>query len=362
MVAHNSVTYINRTTPLTITSEEIDLDRCYKDSEIVVEVHAAALNPIDILLHALSYPSISGRKKKVLGKDYSGVVVKAGKSVKGFKVGDLVNGMYEDFLYRARGSVSNYLILDPSKQLSIAHFKKLEGQTDDDAFIQNAGWPLIFGTAHTLLTEKKQNLGPDSKVLVLGASTSVGNALLKIAKNELKIGTVVGTCSEGSIQYNKETVGFDHLVPYNDTSKSAAQHIRDYVKNELHGEKFDLIADCCGSNEFFPFINEIMKSKTKNGHYLTIVGDNKFNYRKIELLKAINICGLIRRFNPFKNYNYSFTMVPSASDYMELGAKMIQKGTYKPQIDSVYDFEQYQDAVERLLSNRAKGKIVIKVK
>ncbi|CAI4895734.1 CLL_collapsed_G0042260.mRNA.1.CDS.1 [Saccharomyces cerevisiae] len=38
---------------------------------------------------------------------------------------------------------------------------------------------------------------------------------------------------------------------------------------------------------------------------------------------------------------------------------MIKKGTYKPPIDSVYEFDQYKEAIDRLMSNRAKGKVFL---
>lgn len=107
VVTNRAVTYINNTTPATITSSKLDLRTCYKDSELVIEVHAAALNPIDFITHELCSSYIFGKYPKTYSRDYSGVVVKAGKHVdRSWKVGDKVNGMYSH-IYGERGSLSH---------------------------------------------------------------------------------------------------------------------------------------------------------------------------------------------------------------------------------------------------------------
>ena len=359
MVENKSVTYVNCNTPLSITSKDINLDTCFTDKEIVVEVHSAALNPIDALLYSFSAGPISGSAPKVYGKDYSGIVVKSGKSVKDFKVGDQVNGMYVETLTRNQGSLTHYLVFDPILQPAISNIHQA-GEASSDVFNMHAAWPLVFGTAYSLLYNYGQKLGPDSKILVLGASTCVGNAVVRIAKEELKVGTVVGTCSSTSVEYNKK-FGFDYLIPYNDPKLSAPHYAVDLVNNTFNGEKFDLIADCCGGNTFFPVTSKILKCKNNNGYYITIVGDNKIDYRSPSFLEFLNFRTFFRVVNPFRGYNYAMVMLQPHNNYMKLGSKMIEEGTYTPPIDSVYKFEQFQEAVDRLTSCKAKGKVVVSI-
>ena len=65
----------------------------FVQGQVLVEVHAASLNPVDKVIRAgylkemvpLSFPA-------TLGGDFSGVVAEVGEAVSGFKVGDLVYG------------------------------------------------------------------------------------------------------------------------------------------------------------------------------------------------------------------------------------------------------------------------------
>lgn len=357
IVTNSAVTFVNNKTPAKITTEEIDLNACFTDDEIVVEIHAAALNPVDFLLHSFAYSFILNGKPKVYSRDYSGVVIRAGKNVSKWKVGDKVTGMF-DHVYGDRGALSNYLILNPDKNVAIARLAKFDDEKYDD-FILNAAWPLVFGTAYSALLKQGQTLGPESKVLVIGASTSVSNAFIQIAKHHLHIGTVVGVSSKASMEHNKE-LGFDYMVPYNDGS--AVEHVKDLIKNKLNNEKFDLIFDSVGNSDFYPLHDTFLKPKNEGSLYATIVGDSKFNYLNPSLWDILPNFHIFKRYGPFKCYNYSNFLLHPLSEYMELGVEMIEKGEYKPAIDSVYDFKDFQQALDRIRSNKAKGKVVIRLK
>lgn len=364
MVSNRAVTFINKDTPCVISTTELDLDTCYNPNEIVIKIHAAALNPVDVLLYKFAYSFLVGSGKKVYGRDYSGVIVKAGADVKDYAVGDRVNGMF-DKLYGEKGTLCDHLILDPKKSIAItkmSDFPKTDKpktlETND--FIRNAAWPLVFGTAYSLLYNFNQKFTEDSVILVIGASTSVGNAIIQMAKHELKIGTVIGVCSSKSFPFN-EKAGFDYLVAYDDPSKPVVETVQGYLKNELKGKKLDLIADCVGNNQFFPVIYDILKPKSENSQYLTIIGDKKGNYQNPTVCGMISLGGIIRRLNPFRGYNYTSVMLKPQTEYMKLGAKMVKNGTYMPIIDSVYEFDQFQQGIDRLTSNRTKGKVVINI-
>ena len=81
IVTNSAVTFVNNKTPAKITTEEIDLNACFTDDEIVVEIHAAALNPIDFLLHSFAYSFILNGKPKVYSRDYSGCLLYTSRCV-----------------------------------------------------------------------------------------------------------------------------------------------------------------------------------------------------------------------------------------------------------------------------------------
>lgn len=357
-VVNRAISFINSRTPATITSKKIDLDHCFKDTEIVVKIHAASLNPIDLMVHNFSWRLPFNSHPKAFSRDYAGVIVRVGDKVDSkWKVDDRVVGCFFH-VYGEQGTLSDYLILNPNEQKAIAHIHDTTKQDPTyDPFILNASWPLVFGTAYTALFDYNQRLGPDSKILVIGASTSVSYALVQIAKKTLNVGTVVGICSSQSFEYNK-TAGFDHLVPYD--QGPITEEVGKLLVGSLKNEKFDLIFDSVGNKDFFPVVDKFLKPKSENSYYISIAGDNKLNFNG-HPFGVTSIRSLLRSANPFKGYNYSFEVLPCKQEYMDLGVKLVTEGKYVPKIDSVYDFDDYQKAMDRLKSNRAKGKVVIKI-
>ncbi|SCW00909.1 LAFE_0D00804g1_1 [Lachancea fermentati] len=358
IVENRAVAFKTRKGPNEIIAEKLDLDSCFTDDEIVIKVHAAALNPVDLLVKAYAYSWIAGCEPKTLSRDYSGVIVRRGKNIKEFDIGDKVVGSF-DHLFGKEGSLSNYLTLDPKKHPSITKMPSF-GDSEYDDFVLNAAWPLVFGTAYMGLglLDKSQNLGPDSRILVIGASTSVSNALVQIAKNHLKVKSVVGICSKSSFERNKE-LGFDHLVAYDE--EVVTDGVKKLIDTEFNGGKFDLIFDSVGNSDFIPKIDDFLKPISENSYYRTIVGDAKLKYTSPNLLKTFKPSETFRRFGPFKKYNYrNYLLIPS-NTFMVLGAEMIAKKQFVPTIDSVFTFEDHTDAFNRLVSNKAKGKIVVKI-
>lgn len=139
-----------------------------------------------------------------------------------------------------------------------------------------------FGTAYGVLYDQGQKLGPDSKILVNGASTAVSN--VQIAKKELKIGTVIGICNSKSFECNKET-GFDHLIAYE--KGNVVEEVQKYLDNDLEGAKFDLIFDSVGTSQFFPTIDKLLKPMNEGSYFVTSAGNYKVDY-KGSLLNGIN--------------------------------------------------------------------------
>lgn len=355
-VANRSIVFYNSQSPPSVITEELDLENCFSPSELVVKIHAAALNPVDFLLQGFAYSWLVGKGPKGFSRDYSGEVVKVGANVKDFKVGDKVSGLFQH-LYGKQGTLCDYLILDPVKQPAISKLAAA-GHAEYDDYVVNAAWPLVFGTAYQGLTNFGQNLGPDSKVLVIGASTSVSNALIQIAKNRMKIGTVVGICSKKSFEYNKK-LGYDYLAAYDDGS--TVENVKQIMKNNMGNEKFDLIFDSVGNSEFFECINDVLKDKCQNSHYVSITGDKKLNYSNPRIRDSLPGWESIRRIGPFRKYNYKLLLLKPEATFAKIGSEMIAQKQFVPAVDSVYAFEDYSKAFERLKSNKAKGKVVIQI-
>lgn len=363
-VEWKTVSFINRDTPATITSEQIDLDNCFDHNQIVVEVHAASLNPIDFMLHKSAVSRLSSAKPKAYGRDFSGIIIRRGDSVsEEWGLGDKINGMV-NFLYSPHGSFSNYLIINPESTPSMTHIvpetEKLVTDKHDE-FAISCSWPLVFGTAYAGIFHPGRDWTKINNVLVLGASTQVANCFVQIVKNHLKVKNVVGVCNENSIEYNKQ-FGYDYLVSYN--SGKTVENVKKVMVEKLDNEKFDVIFDSCGSNDFLPIMDDFLKPKETHSYYSTVVGDSTFNYNTVDILALLKLRLLTqpyRRLKPWRSYDYYFNMCYPNKQVEILADEMIAKGEFKPQIDSVYKFEDFQKAIDRAVSGRCKGKVILQV-
>lgn len=359
-VTQRSITYVNNTTKPSITSKELDLDTCYGPNDIVIKIHAAALNPVDGLTHAFCGKWTGGSGLKTYGRDFAGTIIRRGANVnEKWAIDAKVNGQFKH-MWGEAGTFTNYFICNPDSVRSINIMSKVPKDLTEkyNEFVVSAAWPLVYGTAWSTLFLKNQKWTPESKILVIGASTSVGNAIVQIAKNHLKIGTVVGICNSRAIEHNK-AVGYDYLIPYNDPKVSTVEGVQNLVKNELQGDKFDLIFDSVGNSEFFPVMDTVLKSRCSNSQYITIVGDAVMDFTDNSIWGHMTFKPVLRKYNPLRKFNYDLTILENMYEFMDLGARMIEDGTYVPEIDSVFKFADFDQAKEKLDSHKARGKIVL---
>ncbi|CAL9729658.1 hypothetical protein MOUN0_H04192 [Monosporozyma unispora] len=365
MVQQRSVTYVNNTTPLSITTKELDLENCVNDNQVAIKIHSAALNPVDSVISHAANKWLVGSSLKTVGMDYAGVLVKRGKNVDPkFQIGDKVNG-FISHAFGDQGSYSDYLIIDPSKQSAIGHMNNFDYLDDDvkarfSDFDINASYPLVFGTAYDGLFSNGQLLNSRSRILVNGASTAVSQCLIQIAKKHLNVETVVGICNSKSFEYNKKA-GFDHLIAYDESN--CLEKVQSIIKDKFNGQKFDLIFDSVGTSEFFPIIDTILKPRAEGSLYTTVAGSNKLKYTGglKEYVSVLPLWNYAASWNPRRHYNYTYTMVWPKPAIMELASLMVSKKQFIPPLDSVYPFEEFQTAMDKLNTNQAKGKIILEI-
>lgn len=365
-----SVQYANNTDKLHLGDEVIKLTATkdgsgydVSEDQILIKVHSAALNPVDLILYNSAHPFLSYIFGKDyiygIGRDYSGTVVSVGEKVEKkleFKVGDKVCGMYSHAF--GKGTIGDYIIIDPfTLDLAIC----LQPKTLD--LNTAASWPLVFGTA-SIMISKKSTPGPldgRSKILVIGASTSVGRYVIQLAKNVYGVNDIVGVCSPRSEPIVKK-LGVSVTVDYTNKEKGIYYPIEDYVVNG--GSKFDMIFDCCGNSDLF-VKNRIENVLKTNGDYVTVSGDVKYDYGTINIAQSLcnnlklggrlifNALGLLP-------YNFHFAKcMPGA--WIDVGKESLENGKIKADVDGVYQLQDFDKAFERLKSNRAQGKIVIEV-
>jgi len=281
-----------------------------QDKSVLVEVHAAGINPIDNILHAgylqqmleLSFPHI-------MGYDVSGIVVEVGKDVRSVKVGDEVFARpnQED-----AGSIAEFARI---------HENELAIKPKNISHIDAASVPLAGLTAWQALVTKG-NINRGDKVLIHAGSGGVGTLAIQIAKY---FGAEVTTTTSSKNKDLVKSLGADLVIDY--TTQS--------FENEL--SNYDLVIDAIGGDT----LTKSFKVLKKGGRLVSIKGQDTEN-----LAKEYGV-----------NFEWFF-MSPDGEMLTEI-ASLISQGTIKTVIDSTYSMKQAPEAFELLAKGRAKGKIVI---
>ena len=168
-----------------------------KPDEILVQVRAAGLNPIDYMIPKGTFkPILRFKLPATLGSDLAGVVVEVGSRVTRFKPGDEVFASIFDL---GTGSLAEFAVVPESAAA------RKPANLD---FVQAASVPLVFLTAYHMLVTKAR-VQPGETVLVLGAGSGVGIAAIQIAKT--RGCTIFGTASPGKHDFLRQQ-GVQHPI------------------------------------------------------------------------------------------------------------------------------------------------------
>ncbi|WP_246943726.1 NADP-dependent oxidoreductase [Bacillus pinisoli] len=295
---------------------ERDIDTPHiTDDQVLVEVHATSINPIDWKVRAgylkemlpFEFPII-------LGWDAAGVIVEAGSNVTDFKVGDRV---FTRPATTNRGTYAEYLSVD-------AHL--LAKMPDEMSFEEAAAFPLAGLTAWQCLVDFG-NIQKGDKVLIHAGAGGVGIFAIQIAKS---IGAYVATtASEKNIEF-LTSLGADEVINYNENDFSEV----------LNG--FDLVLDSMGGD----IQSKSYKVLKENGKLVSIVQPPSE-----EEAASFNVqAGFV-------------WLEPNGKQLQQL-AELYVEGKVKPVIDSTFDFteQSLKDAHSLSETHHARGKIIIRIK
>lgn len=172
--------------------------------DLLVEVRAISVNPVDTKIRA-SVPPAPGERYKVVGWDAAGVVRAVGPEVTLFKVGDRV--YYAGSIARPGTNSERHLVDE-----------RITGHMPTTLdFAQAAALPLTSITAWELLFDR---LGvvpgkkPNAKtLLVIGAAGGVGSILLQLARRLTAL-TLIGTASRPETQAWVKELGAHHVIDH----------------------------------------------------------------------------------------------------------------------------------------------------
>ncbi len=182
-----------------------------KGRDILVEVKAVSVNPVDVKIRASGKPASD--EHKVLGWDASGIVVEMGPDVKLFKKGDAV--WYAGSITRP-GTNSEFHLVDER----IAGLKP-----QSVGFAEAAALPLTAITAWEMLFDRldirKAVPGSANAILIIGGAGGVGSIAIQLVKALTKVRVIATASRPDTIAWVK-TLGADYVV---DHSKPLAAEV-----------------------------------------------------------------------------------------------------------------------------------------
>lgn len=307
-----------------------------QDDEVLVQVHAAGVNPLDSKIKSGEFKLILPyRLPLILGHDVAGVVVRVGPRVRQLKPGDEVYARPDDFRI---GAFAEYIAI---KETSLAI--KPKALTMEEA----ATIPLVGLTAWQALIEKA-NLKKGQKVFIQAGSGGVGTFAIQLAKH---LGAFVATTtSTANVDWVKR-LGADVVIDYKKEDFENVLYDYDVVLNSQDSET---LAKSLG----------VLKSGGKlisiSGPPDPIFGEEIGAPWLVKQIMRLLSFG-IRRKAKRCNVSFSFLFMKANGSQLREISALIDSGAIRPIVDKVFPFEATQKAMDYVESGRAKGKVAVKM-
>lgn len=288
------------------------------ENQILVEVYASSLNPIDWKIRA-GYMKNAGWLDKLkfpitLGSDFSGKVIEIKDRTPELKVGDEVYG-YANVLYGGSGAFAEFAVVNNT---NLARKPKNLGH--DEA----ASLPLV-GVSALQAIEDNIKLKSGQKILIHGGAGGIGHLAIQLAK---AIGAYVATTVSSSDMDFVEELGADEVIDYK------TQKFEEIIKD------FDAVFDTVGGETR----DKSFKIIKKGGILVSMLGDPD--------QKLAQNCGVIPiALNTDVN-----------SDNLKRLTGLVEEQIIKPQVDKVYPIEKAQEAFTYQEQSHPRGKVVLKIK
>jgi NADPH:quinone reductase-like Zn-dependent oxidoreductase len=297
------------------------------DDEVLVKVHAAALNPLDwhymrgtpYIVRAES--GLGAPRNPQLGVDFAGTVEAIGKNVRRFRPGDEVFG-------GRTGAFAEYVRVREDRALAL--------KPANLTFEQAASVPIAAVTALQGLRDEGR-IQRGQKVLINGASGGVGTFAVQIAKS---FGAdVTGVCSTRNVEMVR-SIGADHVIDYTQ---------EDFT---LSGQRYDLILDTVGNHSLL----EYRRVLNPNGIVVIVGGpsDDPWIGPLTSLIKAILL-------SPFVSQKFVMMLAELNEADLAIMRDLMQAGKVTPVIDRRYRLSEVPAALRYLEQGHARGKVVIDV-
>lgn len=307
------------------------------DSEVLIQIKAAAVNPLELLILTGSVKLLQDYPMPLtLGNECSGIVEQVGSKVSGFQKGDRV---YTRLPLNKIGAFAEYAAVD---QDAIA--KMPEGYDFNTA----AAIPLTGLTAYQAIVEELE-AKPGQTLLIPGGSGSFGQMAVPIAK---ALGLRVIVTGNARAEEQFLAMGVDQYLDYKTKNYWEVLSDVDHVIDTLGPDEFEhelavlkkggrLVSLRTGPNKAFAERKQISGLKK---HMFTLAG-SKYD-------KAAKKQGK----------EYRFVFVRSDGAQLQKITEIVEKQQIKPAVDSrIFSLDQANEALQLVAKGPINGKVMIQL-
>lgn len=308
-----------------------------KPNEILVQVHAVGLNPIDNKIPTGAFkPIIKLQLPATMGSDVAGVVVEVGSRVTKFNVGDAIFASVFDL---GTGTLAEFAV--------VPEYAAAPKPANLD-FVEAASIPMVGLTAWQALKERAQ-VKPGQKVFIPAGSGGIGTFAIQLAKY---LGAQVGTTTSTANINLVKRLGADEVIDYKQQEFEDVLRGYDVVLGTVKGD---------GVKKSLQILNP-------NASVVSLIGPPDAAFARARGMNFVMkfIFGLLSRkiINQARQRGaeYSFLFVhPDGRQLAEIG-KLLEESHIRPVIDRVFPFTQTKEALAYLDAGRAKGKVVVQLR
>lgn len=295
--------------------------------EVLVRVHATAVNRADLLQVRGLYPAPPGAPADIPGLEYAGAVERVGAGVTRWAVGDRVMGLV------GGGGYAEYVVVHQDEALPVPAALTLE---------QAAAVPEAFITAHdALFTQARLRAG--ESVLIHAAASGVGTAAVQLA-HAAGCRTLGTTRSPEKVEVVR-ALGCDDVV-----LADAAWPER--VLELTGGRGVDVVLELVGG----AYVSADTRVLAARGRLLLVglvAGREATLDLGAVLRQRLAIIGTVMRARPLAE------KIATAAAFARDVLSLLEAGTVRPVIDRVLPAARAAEAHALLAGNGSTGKVVL---
>lgn len=294
-----------------------------KDNEVLVKIFATTVNRTDCGFRRPEYfivRIISGLfkpKRQTLGSEFAGEIETIGKAVQTFKAGDQVFGL------------STYKFGTHAEYICIREEGSIAAKPSNMSYNEAAAVCDGLMLANNII--RKIDFKKSPKILINGATGSIGSAAVQLAKHYGA--SITAVCNTKSLELMK-SLGADEVIDYT---------AQDFTQN---GQLYDVVFDAVGKSSFFR-CKKILKPR---GVYFS----TELGYMSQNIFLAL--------FTPvFSRKKVKFPIPTDSKRDIVLFKDLIEAGHYKAVIDRTYRLEDIVEATKYVETGEKTGNVVITI-